>query len=458
MQRLRPLMFVFPPFDILEDEGIQQELLAGGVRDLLFAWGRLYDEQVDEDDARLTLNFTTRGRFVDRFFARSPRGRSVAPAFRASPELYEGLGATPPEFAPHLDGKAERLATLTEKLSASGFRIYYFGYIGAGPDGPATWTSEEAKREHAWDYVAARYRDFCLHYPSIAGFVTDGPGFGYEITPNFRHGGQLFAPLPTDPEHQAIANNLGVDFGAMQAAADTVQGLLHGLTPAKVDLFLEAEQGVLDAIDLLLEEPAVLDVLRFKTAVIDYQIGSHNKAIKAVDPRLEYGICPRLPGFATMQGVNFRRLSRITDFIQSKHYLWMHGFDGFRGTLHRYKRTLQEWNPELDDARIEALIFRLIGVHLPASYGIADFDRPAPKAFFDDVVYRESRKMLLRIGDTQKISPFVGLEHEGTLLNADELRNLLQAMVDAGLSRFTYYVLNTITDDVWKVLTEFTAE
>lgn len=458
MQRLRPLMFVFPPFDFLEDERVQRELLAGGVRDLLFAWGKLYDERLEEDDARLTLNYTTRGRFVDRFFAAAPRGRSVAPAFPATPELYEGLGATPPEFAPHLEGKAKRLATLTEHLSASGFRVYYFGYIGAGPDGPATWISEDAKRAHTWDYVEARYRDFCLHYPSIAGFVTDGPGFGYEITPNFRHGGQLFAPLPTDPDHQAIANDLGVDLGKMQLAADRVQGLLHGLTPAQVDLFLDAEQGVFDAIDLLLEDPALLDVLRFKTAVVDHQIGAHNRSIKAIDSRLEYGICPRLPGFATMQGVNFRRLSRITDFIQSKHYLWMHGFDGFRGTLFRYKQTLREWNPDLDDARIEALIFRLLGVQLPTSYGIADFDRPAPKEFFDEVVYRESRKMLLRIGNPQKVSPFVGLEHEGIWLNAEEIRHLLQAMVDAGLSRFTYYVLNTITDDVWKVLTEFTAE
>ena len=45
MQRLRPLMFVFPPFDFLEDERIQEELLAGGVSDLLFTWGKLSDER-----------------------------------------------------------------------------------------------------------------------------------------------------------------------------------------------------------------------------------------------------------------------------------------------------------------------------------------------------------------------------------------------------------------------------
>ncbi len=458
MQRLRPLMFVFPPFDILEDERVQNELLAGGVCDLLFTWGMLYDERLDETDARLLLNRASHGRFVDRFFAASPGGRCVAPPFAATPELYEGLGATPPELAPGLEGKAERLAALIEQLSSRGMRVYYFGYIGAGPDGPATWASEEAKRAHSWDYVAARYRDYCVHYPTVAGFVTDGPGFGYEITPGFGHGGQLFAPLPIDLAHQEIARSLGVDFAAIQGASDRIRGLIHGLTPAQVDLFLDAEQGVFDAVDLLLEDPGVFDVLRFKTAVIDHQIGAHHRTIKAIDPRLEYGICPRLPCFATIQGVNFRRLSRISDFLQSKHYLWMHGFDGFKGTLSRYAQTLREWNPALDDVRIEALACRLLGVRLPGGYRIADFERPAPKAFFDEIVYRESRKMLFRVGDPEKISPFVGLEHEGSWLNAEELRHLLQAMVDAGLTRFTYYVLNTISDDVWNVMTEFTAE
>lgn len=457
-QRLRPVMLVFPPFDFLADPRVQDELLAGGARDLLFTWGRLYDERSDDDDPRLLLNKTSPGRFVARFFQESPRGRCVAPAFAPTPELYAGLGATPPELSPGLEGKAAQLATLTAQLSARGFRVSYFGYIGAGPDGPATWVSEEAQRAHRWDYVAARYRDFRLHYPSITGFVTDGPGFGYEISPGFRHGGQLFAPVPADPDHQRIADQVGVDLAAMQRAANRTEGLLHNLTPAQVDLFLDAEQGVFDAFDLLLEDPALLDLLRFKTAVIDYQIGSHSRAIKAIDPSLEYGICPRLPCFTPIQGVNFRRLSQLADLLQSKHYLWMKGFDGFRGTLTRYRETLRAWNPALDDTRIEALIFRVLGVNLPKEYGIDDFARPAPRAFFEEVVGRESRKMLFRVGDPAKISPFVGLEHEGIWLTAEELRYLLQAMVDAGLTRFTYYVLNTITDEIWDVLTEFTAE
>ena len=455
MQRLRPLMFVIPPFDILEDQRVQDELLAGGVHDLLFAWGRLYDES--SDDADPLLSSFSKGRFVERYYATPRRGHVLAPPFAATPELYRGLGASPPELAPGLQAKAAGLAQLTEDLSARGFRIYYFGYVGGGVDGVAAWESDEARQAHTWDYVAARYRDFMLHFPSLCGFVTDGPGFGYEITEGFRGGGQLFAPLPTGPQHRAIANDLGVDLDAMQAGSERVQGLLQGLTPDRVDLFLESQMGVFDGIDLLLEDDAVVDLLRFKTAAVEHSVGAHYRSIKAIDPRLEYGICPRLPCFAPIQGVNFRRLTQMTDFIQSKHYLWMDGIDGFKGTLARYRQTLQEWSPELDDVRVEALVCRLLGVRLPADYGILDFERPAPKAFFDEVVYSESKKMLFRIGDADRISPFLGLEHGGILLNAEELRYLFGAMVDAGLTRFTYYILNSITDDIWDAMTEFTA-
>ena len=39
-----------------------------------------------------------------------------------------------------------------------------------------------------------------------------------------------------------------------------------------------------------------------------------------------------------------------------------------------------------------------------------------------------------------------------------ELGLLFQAMVDAGLTRFTYYCLSDISDEIWKVTTGFTAE
>jgi hypothetical protein len=41
---------------------------------------------------------------------------------------------------------------------------------------------------------------------------------------------------------------------------------------------------------------------------------------------------------------------------------------------------------------------------------------------------------------------------------AEELEGLFQAMVDAGLTRFTYYALNDITDEIWEVMTRFTAD
>ena len=146
-----------------------------------------------------------------------------------------GLGAEPPHLESQLKGKAERLSQLTEELDGRGFRVYYFGYRGAGVDGEATWKSEEAKRQHQWEYVAARYKDFMIHYPTVAGFVTDGPGFGYEITPGFSGGGQLFAPLPATSTNRAIADRIGVNLETLNTGSQRVETLLHNLTPDRTE-------------------------------------------------------------------------------------------------------------------------------------------------------------------------------------------------------------------------------
>ena len=458
MRLLRPLQFVYPPFDFLEDERVQDELIRGGVRDLMLVFGHLFDDRPNSDAPE--CHSRSQGRFVKDYFATPRRGTMVPTPFAPTPELYSGLGCTPPELPSGLEGKSERLGAVIEQLANKEVRVCIFGYLGHGSDGTPTWESDEARQAHRWDYVEARVRDFVLHFPALSGFVSDGPGFGYEITPGFTGGGPLtFALLPTDADALAVAADLGADLAAMQAASDRLSDRLRGLSPAQVDLFLESELGIFDGIDLLMEDDDVVDLLRFKTTATERNVGAMNRAIKAVDPRLEYGISPRLPCFATFQGCNFRRLSRITDYIQSKHYLWTGGRDGFRGTLARYLQTLREWNPELDDARCEALMGRLLGIELPEDYRIADFDRPAPRSFFGKVVYHESRKMLFRIGDPERISPFVGLEHGGSpWMTADELDLLFEAMVDAGLTRYTYYCLNDISDEIWEVMTRFTAD
>lgn len=457
MQRLRPLPFVYPPFDFLADEHIQDELIAGGVSDLMLVFGHLFDDRPGSG-APLFSGRTT-GRFVRDYFSSPRHGTIIPAAFRPTPELYEGLDAEPPGFPDGLDDKSAQLGRIIEQLSDKGMRVCIFGYLSGGADGKPTWSSADARRTQRWAYAEARARDFMLHFPQLAGFVTDGPGFGYEITPGFTGGGALvFAPLPTDEEARALAQELGVSLEQMQTASDGLQDRLRNLTPRQVDLFLDSQLGVFDGVDLLMEDDAVVDLLRFKTVSTERGVAAMHGAIKAAGAHLEYGICPRLPCFATFQGCNFRRLNRFTDYNQSKHYLWTGGRDGFRGTLQRYHGTLKEWNPDLDDARLEALMERLLGIRLPADYRVSDFGRPAPPSFFEQIVHDESRKMLFRIGDPARISPFIGLEHGGSpWMTPEELELLLQAMVDAGLTRFTHYTLNDLTDETWEIMTRYTA-
>ena len=134
--------------------GGYDELIDGGVGDLMLVWAHLFDDRPGPGVPLFAAR--AQGRFVRDYFAKPRHGTLVPMAFRATPELYAGLGATPPELPPGLDDKAERLATMLAQLAAKGVRVCVFGYVGAGPDGLPTWDSEEARQAHRWDYVDAR--------------------------------------------------------------------------------------------------------------------------------------------------------------------------------------------------------------------------------------------------------------------------------------------------------------
>ena len=441
---LRPLMFVHPPYDFLEDERTMDFLFEGGVRDIMLGYWTIVDESEGES------SYSYPRIIAEHFGHKTVTGRPVTPC-RATPALYEGIGVEPPDLPKEAYEKAERFKRSIEKAHEKGINVYTFGTS----DGSPKWNVQPTHSLSA-QYTGARLQDYYTNFPTIAGCILDGPGYGYEIQPGFRGGGQAFAKLCTCEECRSKAESMGLDIDQMNAKKEELSNLLHGLQKEQVALFLQSQRGMFDAMDLLLDDPIYFDILKFKTRLIDDFIETVYKKVKEADENLQFGICPRLPCFSTMQGCNFRRLSKITDLINSKHYLWMGGIDGFKGTIHRYTQTLMEWNPDLDEKLVMELIEKLFGFSMPPDYPLSDYEKPAPREFFFGVVYSESKKMLQRIGAKEKISPFIGLEHGGVWLNAQELRYLLEAMEDAGLTRFTYYVLNTITPEIWDVITDFT--
>ncbi|MFQ6043092.1 MAG: hypothetical protein ACE5PV_19735 [Candidatus Poribacteria bacterium] len=441
---LKPLMFMHPPYDFLEDERTIDFLLEGGVRDIMLGYWTIIDESKEGS----SYSYPTI--IAEHFGHKTVTGIPVTPC-RATHALYEGIGVEPPDLPKEAEKKAESFRRSIQRAHEKGINVYTFGTS----DGKPRWTVQPTHSLSA-QYTGARLQDYYKNFPMIAGCVLDGPGYGYEIQPGFRGGGQAFAPLCTCEECRSKAESMGLDIDWMNAKKEELQSLLHGLQKEQVTLFLQSQQGMFDVVDLLLSEPIYFDILKFKTHLIDDFIQIIYKKVKEADENLQFGICPRLPCFSTMQGCNFRRLSSITDLINSKHYLWMGGIDGFKGTIHRYAQTLMKWNPSLDEKLVMELIEKLFGFSMPPDYPLSDYEKPAPREFFFGVVYSESKKMLQRIGSKEKISPFIGLEHGGVWLNAQELRYLLEAIEEAGLTRFTYYVFNTITPEIWDVITDFT--
>ena len=64
--------------------------------------------------------------------------------------------------------------------------------------------------------------------------------------------------------------------------------------------------------------------------------------------------------------------------------------------------------------------------------------------------------MLAQTGGPERFVPWVGLEHFGSKwVTPSELRRLLQRMEAQGVQRYAYFVYNSVTPEIWSVITEF---
>ena len=180
---LRPLMFVHPPYDYLEDEWALDKFLSGGVRDVMLGYWTIVDES-QGDSA-----YSYPSLISEQYGGKSVTGRPV-PAFHPTEELYKDIGFIPPDLPKEAEEKAERFR-MSIRTAEKGINIYTFGTS----DGSPQWTRDEPpSHQDSVEYIATRLQDYYLNF-SIAGCVLDGPGYGYEIQPGFRGGGQAFAKL-----------------------------------------------------------------------------------------------------------------------------------------------------------------------------------------------------------------------------------------------------------------------
>ena len=173
------------------------------------------------------------------------------------------------------------------------------------------------------------------------------------------------------------------------------------------------------------------------------------------------GVGPRSAAFAPLCGYDFRALAGFMDVLLVKHYFWHRGFDGLYGTVDRYIRTLCRWSPALSEADALRVVEALFGIEVPGVRSRRDLESGCPPEFFETVVKRETVRALAAVGDAERVVPWVDAgrkPHDGDPITAGDLRRILEAARDAGLTRFLYHHHENLTPGEWAVMSELCGE
>jgi hypothetical protein len=363
------------------------------------------------------------------------------PAFDPDPAKYRSSSKRPAALPARTAARARTIEAAIETARARGFEVYLhdWGQLSAG---------EGMNDPDSTAYAAARTLDTLAHFPQISGFITDGPEWGYEIEPGNRQ--YAFRPLTRHDRNRA--QEWGYDYHSLETGAGRFRTFLGSFSQERVDLLRTTRPGLFDAADLFSADPEMAGWLSFRQRSVREWVKVLFDTVKNVDRRVTVACGPRTSAFAPLAGYNLRHLMEVTDFLCPKLYFWMHGFDGLRGTVDRWARTLMEWNPGLGEGAALGVVFRLFGFNLPGVSGLADLERPLTREFFRTVVSSEIAKGVFRSGDASRLQPWVGLHHGGARISTEELRWLLDAVAESPLSGLIYWHYEDMQPEEWALL------
>jgi len=284
--------------------------------------------------------------------------------------------------------------------------------------------------------LQARTLDTFSQFPEVDGGILDGPEWGYEIEPGHVH--NIFVDLPESV--RPLAESMHYDFGELQHARDLLETTLHQLSTRLVKT--DSRRGLLGAIRLFDSTPELTTWLRFRTEVLTGTVKTLKGMMREQRQDLRLGMGPRSAAFAPLCGYDLRALMAHLDYLLPKHYFWHRGYDGFYGTVHRWMKTLTDWNPGLSDEQALDVVKAFFGIELPGLKSAFDFERGFPDEFFTQVVAKETSAALSAVKRPEQVMPWVDVgrrPHDGDPMGAGDFIRILEASQKVGLERFVYH-------------------
>ena len=180
------------------------------------------------------------------------------------------------------------------------------------------------------------------------------------------------------------------------------------------------------------------------------------KQLSRLKRKVKLGGIFRTPAFSLLTTQDYLKMKPYFDYIFPKHYFWNRGFDGMYGTIARWVRKIEEWNPGLTEKDCFAVVQSWFGLELPGIHSLEDMDSVEfPDSFFSEVVHSETRRALEAIGNDDKVIAWVSTgrhPHAGDPMPSHDLFRILVASQSAGLKRFIYHPDPDLGVPEWKVI------
>ena len=389
-----------------------------------------------------------RGLVFGRLTFADEKGQFTVPAFEGDTTPYEkpGLKAQLNDTLLQPD-KEKRLRAMLADAKARGWTVMIFA-PGSGTISSQGLPPEEDP--YGTQLHAAAWEDIFTAFPEVDGGIMDGwTESAYELI--YHHGNAVFRELDDHQRQQATAR--GYDSAKLDRGRAHLYQRFQNFSPAEVDYY--GDHGLLSEMNLFDINEDALYWLRWRREDGIREGQAFRQVLDEMPRKILLGNGPRSAVFSGMTALDFHAWDQIVDLLLVKHYFWHRGFDGLYGTVARWVKQIQAWNPALDEAQCWKVVRAWLGINLPEIECLSDMELGFPQAFFDEVVQEETRRALAAVSTPNKILPWVDtgrMPHGGDPMTSGDLHRILEASEQAGLQRFLFHNHAHLTAAEWQVI------